>query len=219
MHFEILIEDRSGELLLESLLPKILGAKGDLHTWRTHAYRGIGRVPPDLRGKTDPWKRVLLNQLPRILGGYGKSLQNQDAAVVVVVDLDNRECIGFKEELLQTLQNCHPRPRVLFRLAIEETEAWLLGDRCAILKVFPRAKATVLNSYVPDSICRTWEVLADAVFPGGSAKLKSDGYPRAGEEKCRWADLVGPHIDVERNQSPSFQAFRGGMLKLATKGK
>ena len=51
MHFEILVEDTSGELLLGSLLPKILGKNGDSHTWRTHAYKGIGRVPRDLPGQ------------------------------------------------------------------------------------------------------------------------------------------------------------------------
>lgn len=216
MHFEILIEDRSGELLLESLLPKILGSNGDSHTWRTHAYKGIGRVPPDLRGKTDPWKRVLLNQLPRLLGGYGKSLQGQDAAVVVVADVDNRNCIDFKQEIVRVLHNCRPRPKALFRLAIEEAEAWLLGDRAAVVRAFPHAKAHVLNSYVPDSICGTWEVLADAVFPGGSEKLKAEGYPRTGEEKCRWAKLIGPHIDIDCNLSPSFQTFRAGLLRLST---
>lgn len=216
MHFEILIEDRSGELLLKSLLPKILGSNGESHSWRTHAYRGIGRVAPDLRGKTDPWKRVLLNHLPRLLAGYGKSLQGQEAAVIVVVDSDNRNCIEFKQELVRILQNCHPRPKALLRLAIEEGEAWLLGDRAAVARAFPHAKGNVLNSYVQDSVCGTWELLADAVFPGGSEKLKSEGYPRAGEEKCRWATLIGPHIDLERNVSPSFQAFRAGILRLLT---
>ena len=114
MHFEILVEDASGELLLGSLLPKILGKNGDSHTWRTHAYKGIGRLPKDLRGKTDPWKRILLDQLPRILAGYAKSLPSTDCAVVVVVDLDDRDCIGFKQELLQIQKGCHPRPSVLF---------------------------------------------------------------------------------------------------------
>jgi hypothetical protein len=214
MHFEILIEDRSGEVLLQSLLTKILGSNGDVHSWRTHAYRGIGRLPPDLRGKTDPWKRVILNQLLRILSGYGKSLQGQDAAVVVVVDLDGRDCIGFKGELVQVLRHCHPKPRALFRISIEETEAWLLADRNAVRKAFPRAKVNVLESYVQDSICGTWEVLADAVFPGGSSKLKAEGYPRIGEEKCSWASLIGSHLNVEDNLSPSLQAFRSGLLKL-----
>jgi hypothetical protein len=215
MHFEILVEDVSGELLLGSVLPKILGKNGDLHTWRTHAYKGIGRVPRDLRGKTDPWKRILLDRLPRILEGYGKSLQGTDSAVVVVVDVDDRDCVGFKQELLQIQKRCHPRPKVLFRLAIEEVEAWLLGDRNAIAKAFPRAKMNVLQPYRQDSICGTWEVLADALFPGGSPALKAEGYPRIGEEKCRWASLVGKHLDLDANLSPSLRVFRLGLLKLS----
>ena len=215
MHFEILVEDASGELLLGSLLPKILGKNGDSHTWRMHAYKGIGRIPRDLRGKTDPWKRIILDQLPRILAGYGRSPHGTDSAVVVVVDLDDRDCIGFKQELLQLPKRCHPRPKVLFRLAIEEMEAWLLGDRNAIVKAFPRAKTHALHSYRQDSICGTWETLADALFPGGSLALKAEGYPRIGEEKCKWAILIGPHLDVESNLSTSLRVFRSGLLKLS----
>ncbi|MBZ5725037.1 MAG: DUF4276 family protein [Acidobacteriia bacterium] len=214
MHLEILIEDASAELLLRSLLPKILGEPGNPHTWKTHPYKGIGRLPRDLRGKTDPAKRILLDRLPKVLAGYGKSLQ-LDAAVIVVVDLDDRDCIAFKHELLQVLKRCHPKPRVLFRFAIEEMEAWLLGDRRAILKEFPRAKTDVLNAYVQDSVCGTWEILADAVFPGGSPALKAEGWPRIGQEKCKWASQVGRHLRVESNLSPSLRAFRNGVLKMS----
>lgn len=214
MHLEVLVEDASGELLLRSLLPKILGQSGGLHTWRFHPYKGIGRIPRDLRGKTDPSKRVLLDRLPKILAGYGLSHQGTEAAVVVLVDLDDRDCIRFKEELLQILRRCHPRPKVLFRIAIEEMEAWLLGDRRAILKEFPRAKVSVIDSYHQDSICGTWEKLADALFPGGSLALRLQGYPTIGQEKCRWATMIGRHLDVESNRSPSLRVFRSGLLKL-----
>jgi hypothetical protein len=215
MHFEILVEDASGELLLGSLLPKILGRNGDTHTWKTHAYKGIGKIPRDLRGKTDPWKRILLDRLPKILAGYGKSLQATEAVVVVVVDLDDKDCTAFKQELVQIQNRCRPKPRVLFRLAIEEMEAWLLGDQAAIVKAFPRAKTNILQSYRQDSICGTWETLAEAVFPGGSAALKAEGYPRIGEQKCRWASQIGGHLDVEANLSPSFRVFRSGLLRLS----
>ncbi|HUE01268.1 MAG TPA: hypothetical protein VMR62_16960 [Bryobacteraceae bacterium] len=215
MHFEILVEDASGELLLESMLPKILGELGNPHTWRTHAYRGIGRVPRDLKGKPDPSKRILLDRLPKVLAGYGRSLRGLDSAVVVVVDLDDRDCVRFKRELLQLLERCRPRPRALFRFAIEEMEAWLLGDRQAILKEFPRAKVYVLDSYLQDSICGTWEILADAVFPGGSLALKAAGWPRIGQEKCKWASQVGQHVSIEFNLSPSLDAFRSGVLTMS----
>ena len=216
MHLEVLVEDASGELLLQAVLPKILGEPGNPHTWRTHPYRGIGRVPRDLRGKTDPAKRVLLDRLPKVLAGYGASQRGLDAAVLVVIDLDDRDCLDFKQEVLRILKKCHPKPRVLFRFAIEEIEAWLLGDRKAILKEFPKARQYVLDSYLQDSICGTWEKLADAVFPGGSAALNGEGWPKIGQEKCRWASQIGRHLSVDLNTSRSFQTLRSGVLKLCS---
>jgi hypothetical protein len=213
VHFEVLAEDASGERLLAAVLPKIPGEQGLLHTWRIHPYKGIGRIPRDLRGTTDPWKRVLLDRLPKILAGYGHSLQGSDSAVVVVVDLDDRDCLAFKEELLQIERACNPKPRVLFRIAIEEMEAWLLGDKHAVLAEYPKAKTRVLDAYIPDSICGAWEALAGAVYPGGSAALKAESYQVTGAEKCKWAERIGERLDIWANLSPSFHAFRDGLLK------
>lgn len=194
----------------------LAGSSRNPHTWRTHPCKGIGRVPRDLRGKTDPSKRILLDRLPKVLAGYGRSHRGSDS--VVVVDLDDRDCATFKQELLQVLKRCRPKRRVLFRFAIEETEAWLLGDRNAVLKEFPRAKVNVLDSYRQDSICGTWETLADAVFPGGSSALRVEGWPRIGQEKCKWASQVGRHLSVESNLSLSFRVFKNGLLKLSGAG-
>ena len=108
-----------------------------------------------------------------------------------------------------------PRPRTLFRIAIEECEAWLLGDCNAVKAAYPKARGSVLGGYVQDSICGTWEVLADAVYPGGSARLKRIGYPETGAAKSDWALNIAPHMDVDQNQSKSFQVFRDGIRKLA----
>ncbi len=215
MHFEILVEDMSGKIALESILEKILGPNGQDHTYKIIPYKGIGRIPKDLRGTTDPLKRILLDRLPRLLRGYGKSLQDFPAAVVVIVDLDNKDCLVFKQEMLDILNDCNPQPATLVRIAIEEGEAWLLGDRNAVKAAYPRAKEQVLNAYEQDSICGTWEKLADAVYPGGSQKLKQLGWPHTGQAKCEWANNIAPHLDVESNQSSSFQAFRDGMKNLA----
>ena len=172
MHFEVLVEDQSGSIALDVVLEKILGTNGADHSWRMHAYKGIGRIPKNLHAATDPRKRLLLKQLPRLLRGYGRSLQPRLGCVVVVVDLDDRDCRTFKQELLRVLHGCDPRPRTLFRIAIEEGEAWLLGDRRAVKAAYPNATDTVLHGYRQDSICGTWEVLADAVHPGGSAHLR-----------------------------------------------
>ena len=214
MHLEVLVEDQSGSIALESLLEKILGANGAFHSWRVHPYKGIGRLPTNLRGVTNPTNRILLDQLPRILQGYGRSLLDS-SAVVVVVDLDDSDCLKFKQELLNVLKSCNPRPKTLFRIAIEETEAWLLGDNNAVKAAYPGAKSSVLSSYVQDRVCGIWEILADAVHPGGAVPLKKLGYPEVGRVKCEWAEKVAPHMDIYSNKSRSFQVFRDGVRNLA----
>jgi len=101
MHFEILAEDASGRITLEAILPRILGNPGDLHTYRCIAYKGIGHIPKNLQPGTDARKRILLDQLPRILQGYGKSYPPRVASVVVVVDQDRRDCLELKAEMLE----------------------------------------------------------------------------------------------------------------------
>ncbi len=214
MHFEVLVEDKSGSIVLEAVLEKILRTCDEIHSWRIHPYKGLGRIPKNMHGLTDPKKRVLLDQLPRVLQGYGRSLQDL-SVVIVVVDLDDKDCIAFKHELLGVLNMCNPRPKVLFRIAIEESEAWLLGDRDAVKAAYPSAKDSVLDGYIQDSICGTWELLADSVHPGGAARLKQMGYPETGRAKCEWAERIAPHMEMDRNRSKSFQVFRDAVRKLA----
>ena len=218
MHFEILVEDASGKFALGYILDKIVGANGQGHSYRIISYKGIGHIPKGLQGTIDPQKRILLDRLPKLLRGYGNSLRNFPAAVVVVVDLDDKDCLLFKQEMLDILNTCSPQPTTLFRIAIEEGEAWLLGDRSAIRTAYPHAREQVLNTYMQDSICGTWEKLADAIYPGGSIKLKKLGWPRTGQVKCEWANSIAPHFDVENNQSRSFQVFRDGIRDLMRQG-
>ena len=215
MHFEVLAEDKSGSIALDILLAKILVANGADHSWKLHPYKGIGRIPKNLQVAPNPGMQFLLHHLPALLRGYGQSLPTAHACVVVVVDLDDNDCMALKQELLRVLNACNPRPRTLFRIAIEESEAWLLGDPGALKAAYPNTKDMVLNAYVQDSICNTWEVLADAVHSGGSAQLKKMVWPGAGKAKCDWARKIAPHMDVNRNQSLSFRVFRDGVRSLA----
>jgi hypothetical protein len=209
MHFEFLVEDRSGRAMLGRLVPKIISEK---NTFTIHAYKGIGRIPKNLNPKSDPDKRILLDQLPRLLGGYGKAFYSYPAdyraAVIVVCDLDDRDLKDFTEELVEVQRKVTPSPKTEFCIAIEEGEAWFLGDITAIKKAYPKAKPAVLTAYKNDSICNTWETLADAVYPGGSGALNAQGYQLVGKEKTRWAEDITPHMDVAVNKSPSFGRFR-----------
>jgi len=213
MHIEVLVEDSSGAKLLDQLLPQILGEQGAPHTWRLiKPYKGIGGIPKGLTAKADPAKRILLDQLPRLLRGYGKS-PGYDA-VVVVLDSDRRDCKAFLQELKSVADQCNPAPHTLFRLAIEEIEAWYLGDRLALLKAFPRAKREVLDRYEQDSVCGTWELLADAIHVGGAAAIKKTGWPLPGQLKHEWAEKIGPFMNLHQNASPSFGKFRDGLSAL-----
>ena len=208
MHFEFLVEDQSGKVMLDSLVPRLLG---DGHTHAIHSYKGIGRIPKGMKATSDASKRILLDQLPRLLAGYGKTFAgfgaDYPAAVIVVCDLDRRDRPAFSTELHRIARQATPCPRHAFCLAIEEGEAWFLGDLVAIKQSYPKAKQGVLDGYVNDSICGTWEVLADAVCPGGAKALEAQGWQRVGQEKSRWAKDITPNMRTARNRSPSFQGF------------
>ena len=216
MHFEILVEDQSGKRMLDILIPKIIG---DQHTFRVIDYRGTGHIPINLASSTDIRNRLLLNQLPRLLRGYGNTFANSpanySAAVILVCDLDDRCLKVFREELFAVLNACNPKPEIRFCIAIEEGEAWLLGDLPAIKVAYPNARDNVLDRYENDSICGTWELLADTVSQGGANRLRSEGWRSIGREKSAWAERVSPHMNVEVNKSPSFCYFRQKIRELA----
>jgi hypothetical protein len=216
MHFEILVEDQSGKKVLDILVPKILGAE---HTFNVHPYKGIGRIPKNLTTHGDANKRILLDQLPRLLRGYGNTFAKYPAdcpaAVVLVCDLDDKCLKAFRQELFNILNACNPKPDTRFCIAIEEGEAWFLGDIPAVKSAYPRAKDAFLNAYMNDSICGTWELLADAVYKGGATALRAKGWQAVGAEKSHWAETITPHMDVANNASPSFGYFREKLLELA----
>ncbi len=215
MHFEILVEDQSGKKALDVIVPKIITGR---HTFRVIPYKGIGRIPRGLKASSDANRRILLDQLPRLLRGYGRAFFNypadSPAAVILVCDLDDKCLRAFRAELYAILNSCDPKPLTRFCVAIEEGEAWFLGDIQAIKSAYPKAKEAVLEGYDNDSICGTWEFLADAVFNGGAAALSAKGWQVIGAEKSRWAEAISPHMTIENNDSPSFQYFREKLREL-----
>ena len=212
MHFEFLVEDSSGAALLEIIVPQLIGDSGADHTWRVHPYKGIGRLPTGLKPGTDASKRILLDQLPRLLRGFAKTAHVDK--VIVVIDADDRPCAAFLAELKQKALECGAEAKTLFRLAIEEIEAWYLGDPTAIRSAYAHANAAVLRSYGQDTVCGTWETLLAATHPSLAAAIKKDGYAAVGGIKHEWADKIGNAMDVENNASPSFQKLRDGVRRL-----
>ena len=86
-----------------------------------------------------------------MLKGYGKTFadypSNYPAAVILICDLDDKCLKTFRQELFTVLNACDPKPETRFCIAIEEGEAWLLGDIPAIKAAYPKAKNDILNNY------------------------------------------------------------------------
>ncbi len=205
MHFEILVEDVSGKKLLEYIIPNLIDL--EKNTFKIIEYKGIGRLPKDLKTHQDPAKRILLEQLPKILRGYGKSFQNYNAIVIIVCDLDSRVYTDFKSELIALLESCDPKPNAFFRIAIEEMESWLLGDKNAIEQAYPKYNKKEYGTYIQESIVGTWEKLADILYPGGSQRLRKLPFFEIGKQKSVWAENIGRYMNVHNNKSCSFNTF------------
>lgn len=204
MRLHVLVEGKSEEKLLKRWLPRFLP---DGHTFKVYPHRGKGRLAGNLSKAPDPRKQGLLDQLPAKLRAFGKSLNSETDRVLVLVDMDDSNCMILKSGMLNLLNHCEHKPVVLFRIAIEETEAFYLGDREAIKKAFPKAKLSKLDSYVQDSICGTWEYFQKVI----GAKS---------EDKVGWAEAMGSYLTIKwkgkrANKSRSFQNFCKALLKLA----
>jgi hypothetical protein len=161
----------------------------------------------------------LLTNLPKLLKGYGRTFagypKEYHAAVLLVCDIDDRCRKSFRGELQRILAACHPKPKARFCFAIEEGEAWFLGDLNAVKSAYPSAKGAILAAYKNDSNCGTWEKLADAVYPGGVSALSAKGWQAVGVEKSRWAEAIAPLMNTTENRSPSFCYFRDKLQELA----
>lgn len=195
MHFEILVEDISGKKTLDLLIPKIIDINNGKNTFNVKAYKGIGHISSELKPKTDANKRQLLDQLPRLLEGYGKTWNSShySAILIIVCDLDKRCLKEFRKELFDCVNQCQSKPKFYFCIAIEEMEAWFLGDFSAIQKSYPNAKINILQTYTIDSICGTWEKLADAIFRGGCSKLQNKNTKPLAKKNVFGLKLL-PHI-------------------------
>ena len=203
MRIHILVEGSSEKALLELWLPRFLP---NGHTFKIIPHRGKGKIPGDPAANPDPRRQGILDQLPAKLRAYGKKLRPETDRMLVLVDVDRDKCRDLKNRLVSLLNYCNPPPTVLFRIAIEETEAFYLGDRTAIRKAFPRSRLQRMDSYVQDSICGTWELFRDVIG-------------EIGENKVAWAKAIGPHLTTEwrgaqANASRSFRHLCTGLLRL-----
>lgn len=204
MRIHILVEGPSEKAFLDLWLPRFLPAQ---HSFKIIPHRGKGRVPGDPSKKPNPKRQGLLDQLPAKLRAYGRELRPETDRILVLVDLDHDDCLDLKMRMVDLINYCNPPPVALFRIAIEETEAFYLGDRAAIRSAYPKAKLSKMDSYIQDSICGTWELFREVIG-------------EISEDKVEWAKNMGSRLTTEwkggrANNSNSFRQLCEGILKLA----
>jgi len=201
MHIEFLVEEPSAEVALQNIIPKIL--KPDV-SFFIHPHQG----KPDL-----------LEKLPDRLRGY-KSWLPKDWRIVVLVDADDEDCREIKGKLEETARDIRlitksratpgSQFQVLNRLAIEELEAWFIGDVEALHAAYPRVSLNLGNKtkyrYPDEILGGTWEAL--------ERELQKVGYYSGGYSKISGARDISVNMVPERNRSKSFQLFSQGLLEL-----
>ena len=206
MHFQFLIEDYSGAVLVDKVMQKL--SEEAEFTFDIKSFKGIGGFKGNGAVK-DIKTNKLLTDLPQYLRAFDNSLQGIESCIIVVLDNDTRDTHQFAQELELQAQKAQISIDYVFCIAVEEMEAWLLGDEKALFLAYPLARDSKYKEYVQDSICGTWELLADVVFKGGLKKFKKEcpTYREVGKYKAEWAEQIGTYLDLNDNKSPSFQYF------------
>ncbi len=214
MYFQFLTEDQSGASLIKVVMDKVKQKYCPDISYNVVPFKGIGGFTKKNTVKETRTGK-LLNDLSTYLRGFNKSLSAFPSAIIIVLDNDDNDPIQLRCSLEAVANQNLISVDHVFCLAIEEVEAWLLGDEAAIISAYPNAKLPQLRSYKQDSICGTWETLADIVYKGGQSAMKKQPYYERGKIKIEWANSIGKHLNLEKNKSPSFNYFLYEIYKRA----
>jgi Domain of unknown function (DUF4276) len=161
------------------------------HSVFTH--QGRGRLPRDLYAPPDRKVRTLLHQLPSKLRGFAAEAKDRRDPIVVLLDADDDDPRALHDAVAAAAQEISPFLDVRIVVAVEELEAFYLGDQRAVLRRYPTADQALLRSYEPDSICGTWEYFGTVIGDDSG-------------DKRRWAQAMGGAVttSASRSRSPSF---------------
>ncbi|NLT12141.1 MAG: DUF4276 family protein [Clostridiaceae bacterium] len=207
MRFEVLTEDRSGGMVLDQILPKMIRKYDmdvDVHI-RPH--RGLGDWPSNDSEDPQPYASGLLDLLPAKLRAYEHVYAGTETIVIVVMDSDSYSPAQIFNRLRSLCQRNAPNLVYVIGVCVEEMESWLLGDKSAVLAAYPDADVSAINQYEQDSICGTWETLCRVILKDRADRTIRIGYPAVGQLKSEWAENIAVHMNPEVNKSPSFDRF------------
>lgn len=214
MIIEILSEDKSGSVVVERAARSICEGIGVDADVKVRPHRGCGSLPKDPFAKPLPFASSLLELLPAKCRAYNNVYGGAEFVLVVVMDSDDKDPDELRSELYECTHRFAPNLRSVIGLCTEEVEAWLLGDRKAVIAAYPECDIRTYNLYIQDSICGTWETLCKVICPEDYEEIIDIGYPAVGNYKARWAEEISQFMIPEDNISPSYKLFMNA-LKVA----
>lgn len=217
MHFEVLTEDRSGGVVVEALMNKILAPLVSSYSIAIRPHRGKGELPDDPYAPPKKFASGLMDLLPAKLRAYDRIYAGTDFVLVVVMDSDDLFPDEVRESLAFQTAKFAPGLLNVIGICVEETESWMLADEEAVLAAYPEADLNVLREYRQDSVCGTWEVLCRALLREKARGLIRIGYPAIGQYKQEWAFQISRHMEPKRNESPSFSRFSDDLIQVANR--
>ncbi len=216
MHFEVLTEDRSGGVVVEALMNKILKPLLPSYSIAIRPHRGKGDMPDDPYAPPKKFASGLMDLLPAKLRAYDRVYAGTDFVLVVVMDSDDLIPDEVKQTLSVQAGKFAPGLRCVIGICVEETESWMLADEAAVMEAYPEADVNVIREYRQDSVCGTWEVLCRALLREKARGLIRVGYPAIGQYKQEWAYRISRVMEPERNGSPSFCQFSQELIQVSS---
>lgn len=195
---EVLVEGSSDVPAIREILSRKFSLT-ERDDFRIHSHQGRGNLPSDVLRKPGLKNRSLLNQLPAKLRGFSTWFSKQHW-VLVVIDADSTPCDELLRDLNAMLLKIPKSPRVLFAIAVKETESWFIADTEAIKKAYPDANLLPLKKIAPDTVCGAWEKLSESIH----ARSK---------DKTTWAEKIAPHLNLINPNSPSLKKTIEGIDK------
>lgn len=182
-----LLEEKSMEVLLQGLLPRLFPGWVDRQHFLCIKHEGKGDLDKSFPRKIQTWT------IP-------------DDRFVILRDNDGADCLAVKSKLVELVPESK-REKVLVRLVCQELESWYLGDGSALDLVFGKPKRNSKERRRrfkdPDKCSKPSKEVA---------RLYSD-FQKVSGARLMGKHL---DLDCNQNPSNSFRIFISGLQKLVS---
>ena len=190
MTIYVLVEGPSELAFLNKWMPRLSLS----HNFSVFPHQGKGSIPKQISAPPEPHKRGLLDQLPAKLRAFSSTLNPHTDGIAILVDADSDNVKTLTSAITTTVAGCCPNLKVSVCVAVEEMEAFYLSDLGALQTAYPDYDAAKARTYVPDSVCGTWELFGEVIGDDGGNKVA-------------WGAKMGQYVTTTpaKSRSPSFK--------------